>query len=188
MGIEPALLPRLFEPFMQADESLHRSQGGLGLGLALIKGLVELHGGTVQAHSEGLGCGAEFTVCLPLASPSEQAAPAVLARAARPAPRRETAHDGPAGVQKALSSRPDIVVCDIGLPGMSGYDVARAMRAEPSLAATLLVALTGYALPEDREQALRAGFDHHLSKPVSLEELHSVLASPARGAGSPKSK
>ena len=209
MGIEPALLPRLFEPFMQADESLHRSQGGLGLGLALIKGLVELHGGTVQAHSEGLGHGAEFTVRLPLAGPSAQAAPAAPARAAPPATRRvlviednldsaetlsellslaghevEIAHDGPAGVQKALASRPDIVVCDIGLPGMDGYDVARAMRAEPSLAGTLLVALTGYALPEDREQALRAGFDHHLSKPVSLEELQSVLASSARGAGS----
>ncbi len=211
VGIEPEILPKLFEPFMQADESLHRSQGGLGLGLALIKGLVELHGGSVQAHSEGLGCGAEFTVRLPLAGPSHQAAPEAPARAAPPAARRvlviednpdsaetlcellslaghevEIAHDGPAGIEKALSSRPHIVVCDIGLPGMSGYDVARAMRAEPSLAATLLVALTGYALPQDREQALRAGFDHHLSKPVSLDELQSVLGSSALGAPPPK--
>src|SRR6266568_7598683 len=211
VGIEPEILPKLFEPFMQADESLHRSQGGLGLGLALIKGLVELHGGSVQAHSEGLGCGAEFTVRLPLAGPSHQAAPEAPARAAPPAARRvlviednpdstetlcellslaghevEIAHDGPAGVEKALSSRPHIVVCDIGLPGMSGYDVARAMRAEPSLAATLLVALTGYALPEDRRQALQAGFDHHLAKPVALEELESVLASAATGVLSPE--
>src|SRR6266568_3419018 len=211
VGIEPEILPKLFEPFMQADESLHRSQGGLGLGLALIKGLVELHGGSVQAHSEGLGCGAEFTVRLPLAGPSHQAAPEAPARAAPPAARRvlviednpdstetlcellslaghevEIAHDGSAGVEKALASRPDIVVCDIGLPGMSGYDVARAMRAEPSLAATLLVALTGYALPEDRRQALQAGFDHHLAKPVALEELESVLASAATGVLSPE--
>src|SRR6266568_1001936 len=211
VGIEPEILPKLFEPFMQADESLHRSQGGLGLGLALIKGLAELHGGSVQAHSEGLGCGAEFTVRLPLAGPSHQAAPEAPARAAPPAARRvlviednpdsaetlcellslaghevEIAHDGSAGVEKALASRPDIVVCDIGLPGMSGYDVARAMRAEPSLAATLLVALTGYALPEDRRQALQAGFDHHLAKPVALEELESVLASAATGVLSPE--
>ena len=208
VGIRPELLPRLFEPFMQADDSLHRSQGGLGLGLALMRGLVELHGGTVHAHSEGVGRGAEFTLRLPLAGPFGQATPEAPARASPPTTRRvlviednldaaetlaellglaghevEIAHDGPAGFRKALSSRPDVVVCDIGLPGMSGYDVARAMRAEPSLAATVLVALTGYALPADRQQALQAGFDHHLAKPLGLEELESLLASAAPGVG-----
>jgi len=208
VGIKPELLPRLFEPFMQADESLHRSQGGLGLGLALMRGLVELHGGTVHAHSEGVGRGAEFTLRLPLVDMSAEATGEAPARAFPPSARRvliiednldsaetlaellslaghdvEIAHDGPAGLQKALSSTPDVVVCDIGLPGMSGYDVARAMRAEPSLAATLLVALTGYALPEDRQQALRAGFDHHLAKPVGLDELELVLGRATTGVG-----
>lgn len=208
IGIKPELLPRLFEPFMQADDSLHRSQGGLGLGLALMRGLVELHGGTVHAHSEGVGRGAEFTLRLPLAGRPGQATAEAPARDSPPTTRRvlliednldaaetlaellglaghevETAHDGPAGFQKALSSRPDVVVCDIGLPGMNGYDVARAMRAEPSLAATVLVALTGYARPEDRQQALQAGFDHHLAKPLGLRELESLLASDAPGVG-----
>ena len=162
-------------------------------------------------YAEGVRRGAEFTLRLPLADPPDQPMPEVPARAAPHPTRRvliiednldsaetlsellsvaghevETAHDGPAGFRKALSSRPDVVVCDIGLPGMSGYDVARAMRAEPSLAATLLVALTGYALPEDRQQALQAGFDHHLSKPVAFDELRSVLASSPLGVGPPK--
>src|SRR6266568_1355502 len=206
VGITPALLPKVFEPFIQGDESLHRSQGGLGLGLSLVKGLVELHGGTVQVRSEGTGCGAELTVRLPLAVRRSGPAPRAPPRALPPSRRRvlviednldaaetlgellslaghevETAHDGADGLRKALSFNPEVVLCDIGLPGMNGYDVARAMRAAPALASAVLVAVTGYALPEDQKRAAEAGFDHHLSKPVSLEQIHSVVASSARG-------
>jgi len=206
VGIPPALLPKLFEPFIQGDDSLHRSQGGLGLGLALVKGLVELHGGTVQASSEGAGRGAEFTVRLPLALQCSRLPPGGAPRAVPSSRRRvlviednldaaetlgellslaghevETAHDGADGFQKALSFNPDVVLCDIGLPGMNGYDVARAMRAAPALASAILVAVTGYALPDDQQRAAEAGFDHHLSKPVSWEQLHSVVATSTRG-------
>jgi PAS domain S-box-containing protein len=199
-GIEPATLLRLFEPFTQADRTLDRSSGGLGLGLALVKALVELHGGVVAAHSDGPGRGSEFVVELPLGG-----APATVA-AAPPAATLfghlrvlviednvdaanslrdvlklnqhhvEVAHDGLAGLAKAREFKPDVVLCDIGLPGMSGFEVARAFRADESLGKTLLVALSGYALPEDRQQAAEAGFHHHLAKPPSLKKLGDLLA------------
>jgi len=200
VGMAPAMLERLFQPFTQADESLHRSSGGLGLGLALVKGLVELHGGSVTARSEGPGLGSEFSVTLPLAPDERRAIAGGAARA--PAPRRrvlvvednpdaadtlrmvlemgdqvvEVAHDGCEGLACARRFHPDLVLCDLGLPGMDGYAFARAIRADPALASTCLVAVSGYALPEDRRKALEAGFDRHLAKPVPIDQIDEVLA------------
>jgi PAS domain S-box-containing protein len=200
-GIDPGMLKRLFQPFMQADETLDRSKGGLGLGLALVKSLVEMHGGEVCAHSDGLGKGAEFVVELPLlSSPMGEATPA---RGAREQIRRrvliiednvdaaeslrdalelsqhhvEVAYSGPEGLQKARSFHPDVVLCDIGLPGMDGFEVAKSLRADAQFRETFLVALSGYALPEDLERAAKAGFHRHLAKPPSLEALDETLAS-----------
>ncbi len=205
MGIEPTLLPQLFRPFTQADTSLSRTQGGLGLGLALVKGLVELHGGEVSAHSEGLGRGAEFEVRLPLAEAAAARAP-VAAAPVHAVPRRvliiednvdaadslrevlelgghqvAVAYDGPEGVARARELRPDVVLCDIGLPGMDGYAVARLLRSDPSLEGVHLVALSGYALPADLERAAAAGFERHVAKPPTPEKLAELLAAlPAR--------
>ncbi|HET6438562.1 MAG TPA: PAS domain-containing protein [Anaeromyxobacter sp.] len=200
IGIAGETLARLFQPFMQADQTLDRSKGGLGLGLALVKGLVELHGGSVSAHSQGIGKGAELVVRLPLDTGAavEQAATRVRAPGAR---RRvlviednidaadslrqalelsnhevQVAYSGPEGIAKVRESRPDVVLCDIGLPGMSGLDVARVLRADPGSRVPLLVALSGYALPEDLQRAHEAGFDRHLTKPPSMEKLEELLA------------
>jgi two-component system CheB/CheR fusion protein len=206
-GIAPEMLPRIFEPFIQADRSLDRSRGGLGLGLALVKGLAEMHDGTVSVASEGLGKGAEFTVRLPLdssAAPTEAEAREASQRAAS---RRvlviednvdaadtlqqvleleghavEVAYTAESGLAKARAFRPEVVFCDIGLPGMDGYEVARAMRADPVLQATTLVALTGYAGPEDISRAREAGFHHHVAKPPSYEEIERILAGVVSGA------
>jgi two-component system CheB/CheR fusion protein len=204
VGIAPELLPRLFQPFTQADEGLHRPNGGLGLGLALVKGLVGLHGGTVEASSGGVDRGAEFTVRLPLAPEREEEGAARSARAVATARRvlvvednrdhAETlrtilalgghevveAYDGPSGVAKAREFRPDVVLCDVGLPGMDGYEVARAIRADRSLASTVLVAVTGYTQPDDQRRSAEAGFDRHLGKPITLEQLEGVVAGSVR--------
>jgi PAS domain S-box-containing protein len=207
VGISRAVLERLFEPFMQADRTLDRAHGGLGLGLAVVKGLVELHRGTVSAASSGAGAGAEFTVRLPVeAADSVEEEEAALERAS---PRRvliiednadaalalrevlemdghevEVAADGPGGLAKARRFQPEIVFCDIGLPGMDGYAVARAFRADASLAGAFLVALSGYALPEDLQRARDAGFDRHLPKPPDLEQLEAVISiAPERHSG-----
>jgi two-component system CheB/CheR fusion protein len=205
-GIAPGALTHLFEPFVQGERTLDRSRGGLGLGLALVKGLVELHGGTVTARSDGPGMGAEFVATLPL---ERRAAPRE-SRAARPAgagsARRvliiednldaavslkealemgehvvEVAFTGPEGIEKARSFRPEVVLCDIGLPGMDGYELARRMRSEPSLRSIPLVALSGYASAEDVEMAMAAGFDRHLAKPPGLEQLERTLGELAAG-------
>ena len=201
-GIDATLLPRLFQPFMQADRTLARSGGGLGLGLVLVKGLVELHGGTVTARSEGTGKGAEFVVRLPAerdAAGDARAAQAAASNAAA-AQRRvlvieddhdvaealcaalavgghviDVAHSGPAGVAKARAFLPDVVLCDIGLPGMDGYEVARVIRADASLRATRLVALSGYAQSADVGKARTAGFDDHLAKPPSIDKVLAIL-------------
>lgn len=201
MGIDPETRARLFEPFEQADRSLDRSRGGLGLGLALVKGIVALHEGDVRAESDGPGRGARFTVTLPLAShvPASPGAPPsqepagggrflliiednmdaaetlsdVLTGAGY---RVAVAYDGEAGVKKARELKPDFVLCDIGLPGaMDGYAVARTLRKEAGLASARLVALSGYAQPEDRRRAAEAGFDAHLAKPPELSALQRVL-------------
>jgi CheY-like chemotaxis protein len=208
-------LPRLFQPFMQADRTLDRSGGGLGLGLALVKGLVELHGGEVSARSEGQGKGAEFTVHLPLDAvaaggrnvrvPRRRSAreqpPRVLVieddadvaeglRAALEVERHDVrvAHDGHEGIARARELVPDIVLCDIGLPGMDGYEVARSFRADRALRSTFLVALSGYAQPEDLVKARAAGFDHHLAKPASIDKIMQTFAArstPRRRSAAP---
>jgi two-component system CheB/CheR fusion protein len=206
-GVSQELLPRLFEPFMQAEKTLDRSAGGLGLGLALVKGLVELHGGSVAAHSDGPGKGATFTVQLPV---ERRKVPrytvAEPPRDERPADRVlviednvdsaqclkmvlemnkhvvEVAYSGSAGIEKAHAFRPDVVLCDIGLPGMNGFEVARSMRGDPDLHAVPLIALSGYARAEDIEKAMAAGFDVHLAKPPDFEVLERTMAQVRTGA------
>lgn len=199
IGISPEILSKLFVPFTQADASLDRSKGGLGLGLALVRSLVELHGGSVEARSAGVGQGSEFTVWLPLdtTSPrdatSKEAGGALTRRrvlivednADAAATLREVmelqghevlvAYDGPDGVKMARVFQPDVVFCDIGLPGMDGYAVAHRLRAEPNIRKPRLVALSGYALPEDLDRSARAGFDRHIAKPADLDELARIL-------------
>ncbi len=199
-GIDAALLPRLFEPFRQADRSLHRSKGGLGLGLALVKGLVELHGGTVHVASAGEGHGAEFIVHLPLASElAALTAAEAPARAARKPLRiaivednRDAAesmrflltvlghevrlaYSGPEGVSLAKQWTPDVVLCDIGLPGLDGFGVAEALRRDPATAKVWLIAITGYGSDDDRRRSREAGFDLHLTKPVDPADLQPLL-------------
>jgi PAS domain S-box-containing protein len=209
-GIAPELLSRLFEPFMQAEVTLDRNAGGLGLGLALVKGLVELHGGSVSADSDGPGKGATFVIRLPL---ERRKTPRLTLVSPRPAPaptRRvlliednidavetlkvalelndhtvELAYTGAQGVEKARAFQPDVVLCDIGLPGMDGFQVARTIRADPNLCAVALIALSGYAQPEDLDRSKEAGFDLHLAKPLSLETLERAMAQVRGGAPAP---
>jgi len=204
-GITPEFLPHIFEPFTQADRSLDRRLGGLGLGLALVKGLVEMHGGSVRAHSEGVGRGAEITFCLPLEAdaPETQSAPPAPSREAPLADRPlrvlviednedgaemlrellelrghevQVASCGPTGVEAAHRFLPDVVLCDIGLPGMDGYAVARALRSAPDTTSMKLIAVTGYGQESDRARSLEAGFDVHLTKPVHPDALARTLA------------
>ncbi len=201
MGFSPDIAARLFEPFMQADTTLARSKGGLGLGLALVKGLVEQHGGSVEARSEGPGRGSELVVRLPLDGAGEAAGEHDRADGAKVRRRvliiedntdaadtlKEVleldghdvavAYNGLDGLSKAREIHPDIVLCDIGLPGMDGYEVARTLRADAALGDVQLVALSGYARPEDLQRAREAGFHRHLAKPPSLEKLEGVMAS-----------
>ncbi|HEX9051056.1 MAG TPA: response regulator [Anaeromyxobacter sp.] len=206
IGIDPAELEHMFEPFAQADRTLARSQGGLGLGLALVLGLVRQHGGDVTARSEGLGHGAEFRVTLPLAPADAAAAAGARVDPARTALRIllvednpdaaqslaeilqlkghdvSLARDGRSGIATARELRPNVVLCDVGLPDISGYEVARTLRSDPALNGTRLVAISGYAHPEDHDRGRRAGFDAHLAKPASLETLDALLASVAKPA------
>jgi PAS domain S-box-containing protein len=203
IGMDEKTLAEVFETFHQAENSQTRSRGGLGLGLALVKGLVDLHDGSVQAASEGPGRGSEITIQLPIARAPE----ASKAGSSAPAPAQrmhrilviednrdaaeslkmllglvghqvETAYTGAAGVETARAFHPQVVLCDIGLPGeMDGYTVAQALRQEPPLASAHLIALTGYAQEDDQRCARNAGFDRHMTKPVDLDELQAVLAS-----------
>jgi len=200
-GIEPTLLPHVFEPFIQGNQSLDRTEGGLGLGLALVKGLIDLHGGEVHASSRGSGRGTEIVVRLPLATVSAVAS-SNEANDARTRRRRhvlvieddpdiaeglaavlrldahhvEIARNGLEGLEKARAFKPDVVLCDIGLPRMDGYQVARAFRADETIRSTYLVALSGYAQSEDVDAARESGFDQHVAKPASVEEIRRAIA------------
>jgi PAS domain S-box-containing protein len=199
-GIRTDLLARVFDLFVQEPQSLDRSRGGLGLGLALVKRLVELHDGSVAAWSAGPGQGSEFTVRLPAAAVAEVPAEAGGATARQTPPRRvlvvedsadarqslrlllelaghqvETSEDGPAGLAKVDAFRPEVALIDLGLPGMDGYEVARELRSRPETKAIRLVAVTGYGQADDRRRSLEAGFDAHLTKPVSPDHLAEIL-------------
>ena len=200
VGIEAELMPRLFDVFAQADRSLERTRGGLGLGLSVVKGLAEMHGGEVRAASAGPGRGAEFTVRLPV----EEEPPALAEPARPPQPNGEllrvvviednhdaadslravlellgnevrVAYTGLEGVKAVTDWRPDAVISDIGLPGLDGYGVARQLRRDPAAARTLLIGLSGYGSEDDVARAREAGFDHYLVKPASTESLQRLL-------------
>jgi signal transduction histidine kinase/CheY-like chemotaxis protein len=205
IGIAPHQLGSIFEPFSQVETSLDRAQGGLGLGLPVVKSLVALHGGEVSATSDGQGRGSVFTVRLPLRSGGADAdAPGAEEEEEAPTPPErarlllvddnadilemlrdvleglghdvDVAADGCGGVDKALANPPDVAFVDIGLPGLDGYEVARRIRAAHPASHVRLVAMTGYGQPEDRDRALRAGFDHHLVKPIDRDDILGVLA------------
>jgi len=199
MGVEPEMMARLFEPFSQADRSLDRSRGGLGLGLSLVRSFMEMHGGSVDVQSGGPGKGSTFTLHLPLeaSGPVVTPAPEPVALPQRVLVVEDNedaaesmammlelgghtvlvAHNGTQGVDRARSFQPSIVLCDIGLPGgMDGYGVARALRADPALSDVRLIALTGYGQEDDKMRARDAGFDEHLTKPVAPETLERILA------------
>jgi PAS domain S-box-containing protein len=203
VGMEPTQVERMFEPFAQGDQTLARTHGGLGLGLALVKSLVELHGGSVQAHSDGVGRGSEFVVKLPLSRVGAVAGEERREDAGRAAGpgrvvlviedsvdagqtlaeilelrghRVSVAREGGEGLRLARTLRPDVVLCDIGLPDVDGYEIARAVRRDESLRSTRLIALSGYAQPEDLAMAIDAGFDAHLAKPATLDQLERLLA------------
>ncbi|HVE52907.1 MAG TPA: response regulator [Ramlibacter sp.] len=206
-GIAPEFLPHMFDLFAQADQSLDRSQGGLGIGLTLVKHLVELHGGRVWANSDGLGKGAQVCIALPAHLSMHQAGPlpsvthqpvAVQGAAARIlvvddlAASAETlltllemegfqvrmAHEGADALRIAREFRPDVVLLDIGLPGMNGFEVAHGLRSQPESQDALLIALTGYGEAESRSRSAQAGFDFHMVKPADVNLLLSMLANP----------
>jgi signal transduction histidine kinase len=204
VGISAEMLPRVFDLFTQIDPTLDRSQGGLGVGLTLVRSLVELHGGTVYASSPGPGRGSEFVVripALPLTTRPESGHLATPDSAPTLSPPRRilivddnvdaaeslamllelfghqvrTAYGGPAALEAVESHRPEVVLLDIGLPGMDGYEVARRLRRNPALSGVTLVALTGYGQENDRRKTHDAGFDHHLVKPVDTDDLARLL-------------
>ncbi|WP_422927884.1 PAS domain S-box protein [Singulisphaera sp. PoT] len=202
VGIPPEKLPEMFELFAQGDRSLARSEGGLGIGLTVVKKLVEMHGGGIAARSEGPGQGSEFTIRLPAAqqpAPTrDDAGPSPL----KPARKAKvlvvddnvdtakgmarllklighevaTAHSGPEAIEVARAYDPDFILLDIGLPGMSGYEVASQLRREPCCEGSVIVAVSGYGQDEDRRRSRQAGFDHHLIKPLDHDALLSLLA------------
>lgn len=204
VGIEPDLLPKVFDIFVQADRSLDRAEGGLGLGLALVHRLVTMHEGDIRAYSDGAGRGARFIVRLPVDGHVRAKQSAFDFGQRKPSPRRivivednedfrealvatledgghlvSSAGDGVTGLQLLVESQPDVAILDIGLPGMNGYDVARKAR-EVFGASIRLIALTGYGQPEDRDRAMEAGFDAHLTKPLDFSKLQPLLvATPA---------
>lgn len=201
IGIRPEIVSEIFQPFVQLDDSIERSNGGLGLGLAIVKGMVELHGGSVSVFSEGLGKGTKFTALLPLCSeekndqrvelPADRPfrsyrilliednadfADILCSMLAQSGHEAITENNGIEGIAKAKAFSPDVIFCDIGLPGMNGYEVAKSIRSNDLLAGIFMIALTGYAGPKDIELALSSGFNKHLSKPVDIATLNQILA------------
>jgi CheY-like chemotaxis protein len=205
IGLTPEMLPRLFEMFSQAKPALERAQGGLGIGLSLVKGLVEMHGGRVDARSEGRGRGSEFIVRLPVVEQARAAHtghPAEQQRQPQVEKRRilivddlkdavdslsmllramgheiHTAYDGEDAVAVAQKQRPDAVLLDLGMPRLNGYDACRRIRAQRWGKEMFIVAVTGWGQEEDRRRSREAGFDDHLVKPVDTVALMKVLAS-----------
>ncbi len=202
IGIAPEKLPEMFELFAQGDRSLARSEGGLGIGLTVVKKLVELHGGSIIAASEGPGQGSEFTVRVPSATSTGSPVPEIdrsgqvrqsaarilvvddnvdtargLAKLLKLGGHRvEVAHTGPEAIEAARAFRPEVVLLDIGLPVMDGYQVASTLRNEESCKDAAIVAVSGYGREEDRKRSREAGFDHHLVKPVDLDELLALVS------------
>jgi signal transduction histidine kinase len=211
IGVPPDVLERVFEPFVQSDGSLARSEGGLGVGLTLVRSLVEMHGGRVEAHSPGLGQGSEFVIRLPARVPVEAPAPAPQPSPAAAAARGlkvlvvednidaaeslasllriwnhdvTVVHDGRSALDAARANPPEVVLLDIGLPGLDGYQVARKLREDLGLDSALLVAMTGYGQPEDRRRSHEAGIHHHFVKPVEPMVLRNLLSGMAMPVGS----
>ena len=202
MGIPPEIVPHVFDLFVQQCQAVDRSQGGLGLGLAIVRSLVQLHGGGVEAHSDGRGCGSEFVIRLPVAASSEEQAAAITPSAADPRPRPDglrvlvvddnadaadlladclramghlpkVAYDGPQALQIARLFAPAVALLDIGLPVMDGYELAQQLRQQ--LPSVVLVAITGYGQETDRRRTRTAGFAEHLVKPINLDEVGRLL-------------
>ncbi len=204
------MLPKIFDMFMQGDVSLERTQAGLGVGLTLVRNLVALHGGTVDVRSDGEGSGSEFTVSLPIdphAQPgratSDVAADAPAVRPLRILVADDNddgremlvylltaeghtvaqAPDGQAAVETAATFHPDVVILDIGMPGMNGYTVAQTLRERPEMSSVVLVALSGLGQQEDKARAAEAGFDRHFTKPVDVNALRAFLAATGEALG-----
>ena len=207
IGLAQESISGIFEMFSQIEEVEGRSEGGLGIGLALVKGLAELHGGTVEARSAGLGQGSKFTVCLPVSA--HQFSSPQMAESAPVSPERRrvliaddnrdaadslsvllelsghevrVAHLGQTALSLAQTFRPDVALLDIGMPDLSGYEVARALRREPWATDLQLIALTGWGQDDDRRSAMAAGFDHHLTKPIDPDQLGRLIAGPPAAA------
>jgi CheY-like chemotaxis protein len=213
IGIQPEALPRLFQMFSQVDSAITRSDGGLGIGLALVKGLVMLHGGTVEARSAGLGLGSEFIIHLPQSviiqsvASSSDAETRGDAEPGKPSKLKVlvaddnvdaaeslalllemnghevcVARNGQQALQLASSSRPHVMILDIGMPDITGYEVARRVRLETWGRDVILIAATGWGQEEDKAQATAAGFDYHLTKPVDPDRLENLLHAFSHGA------
>jgi len=202
VGIAPDLLEQVFEMFTQVDRTMDRARGGLGIGLSLVRRLVDLHGGTVQAESAGIGRGSTFVVRLPVAGAVASSAAGPLEQAAHRPPRLQVlvvddnkdvaeclaallefeghdirlAHDGPSALKEAAARTFDVVFCDIGMPEMSGHELATRLRSDPRHRSALLVAVTGWGNEDDKRLSVQAGFDLHFTKPISSEQVDSVLA------------
>jgi len=203
-GISADALPRIFQMFARDERTRRQEPEGLGIGLAIARRLAEMHGGTLQAASEGPGRGAVFTLRVPVMQPAQAAAPSSLSLARNRVARLNqrilvvddnqdaasslgmllrafgadvvVAHSGPQALERFGEAAPDVVLLDIGMPGMDGYEVARRMRSAAAGRRARLIALTGWGQEGDRRRAVEAGFDHHLVKPVDAESLHALLA------------
>jgi signal transduction histidine kinase/CheY-like chemotaxis protein len=209
VGIPPEKLPEMFELFSQGDRSLARSEGGLGIGLTVVKKLVEMHGGTITAKSEGLGKGSEFVIRLPAVNKPAKVRPSSGGQSEKPVKKARilvvddnvdtargmgrllklighevsTAHNGPEAIEVAKGFNPDFILLDIGLPGMSGYEVALQLRQEECCKDAVIVAISGYGQDEDRRRSKEAGFDHHLIKPLDHDALLTLLSAGPNGRG-----
>jgi PAS domain S-box-containing protein len=215
VGIRPDMLESVFDLFVQERKTEDRKQQGLGIGLAVVRQLVELHGGHVEAHSEGLGKGTEIVVRLPILSPSAEAAvdishaevityrgqmrvllveddwdvaESMVELLGVLGHRIRVAYDGVSALQVASVERPDVMLVDIGLPGIDGYEVAKRARQDPNLQRTVLVALSGYGREEDKREAAAAGFHHHLTKPVAFDQLQEIVSRLQRHADASQSR